>query len=199
MAADAPCSPIARRSCRPPHGFRRAARASPVAGLRASARPARSRRRVVDRRLARLREHALRREVLAGLPSDRLRRTEPDEHGVRRLALRPRPAPRAALWSHHAEVAALAPEEQDRWLALAEAHRLSVHALRLELRSSRRAGRRELLDGRRRAAGAAAQRRLPEVPSRARRALARGDGTARAIARLGGEREHEPLARTRPT
>jgi hypothetical protein len=41
-------------------------------------------------------------------------------------------------WSHHAEVAALMPAEQDRWLDLAEAERLSVHSLRLEVRTSRR-------------------------------------------------------------
>lgn len=38
-------------------------------------------------------------------------------------------------WSHHAEVAALAADEQDRWLDLAEGSRLSVHDLRLTLRS----------------------------------------------------------------
>jgi hypothetical protein len=42
-------------------------------------------------------------------------------------------------WSHHAEVAALDPEQQDRWLALAEQQRLSVHSLRLELRAFRKA------------------------------------------------------------
>lgn len=41
-------------------------------------------------------------------------------------------------WSHHAEVAALDEAEQDRWLALAERERLSVHSLRLELRTARR-------------------------------------------------------------
>jgi hypothetical protein len=44
-------------------------------------------------------------------------------------------------WSHHVEVAALDPAEQDQWLDLAEAERLSVHSLRLELRARRRANR----------------------------------------------------------
>jgi hypothetical protein len=42
-------------------------------------------------------------------------------------------------WSHHAEVAALPPEEQERWLTRAEADRLSVRCLREELRRERRA------------------------------------------------------------
>lgn len=42
-------------------------------------------------------------------------------------------------WSHHAEVAALPPEEQDRWLARAETDRLSVRCLREEIRRERRA------------------------------------------------------------
>ena len=37
-------------------------------------------------------------------------------------------------WSHHAEVAALPPEEQDRWLEFAESERLSVRSLRAHLR-----------------------------------------------------------------
>jgi hypothetical protein len=37
-------------------------------------------------------------------------------------------------WSHHAELAALQPEEQDDWLAFAEEKRLSVRRLRDELR-----------------------------------------------------------------
>lgn len=41
-------------------------------------------------------------------------------------------------WSHHAELAAQAPEEQERWLDLAERERLSVHSLRLELRQAGR-------------------------------------------------------------
>jgi hypothetical protein len=41
-------------------------------------------------------------------------------------------------WSHHAELAALTPAEQDRWLDLAAAERLSVHSLRLEVRAARR-------------------------------------------------------------
>jgi hypothetical protein len=41
-------------------------------------------------------------------------------------------------WSHHAEVAALAPEERDRWLGVAEAERLSVRCLRDEIRRARR-------------------------------------------------------------
>src|SRR6266545_6310796 len=38
---------------------------------------------LVDRRLGKLREHTLRREVLTGGPGDGLRRAEPDEHGAR--------------------------------------------------------------------------------------------------------------------
>lgn len=41
-------------------------------------------------------------------------------------------------WSHHETVAALEPEEQDRWLDLATAQRLSVSDLRIEMRSFRR-------------------------------------------------------------
>lgn len=40
-------------------------------------------------------------------------------------------------WSHHAEVAGLTPEIGDQWLLVADARRLSVHALRDELRSWR--------------------------------------------------------------
>src|SRR5439155_5100733 len=36
-------------------------------------------------------------------------------------------------WSHHAEVAALPDEEQERWLTRAEADRLSVRCLREEI------------------------------------------------------------------
>ncbi len=42
-------------------------------------------------------------------------------------------------WSHHAEVAALLPVEQERWLELAERERMSVRSLRAELRTARRA------------------------------------------------------------
>jgi hypothetical protein len=41
-------------------------------------------------------------------------------------------------WSHHAVVAALDPDEQDRWLDMAAAERLSVADLRIELRSVER-------------------------------------------------------------
>ena len=41
-------------------------------------------------------------------------------------------------FSHHAELASLAPEDQDLWLDRAEAGRLSVRALRVELRNARR-------------------------------------------------------------
>jgi hypothetical protein len=41
-------------------------------------------------------------------------------------------------WSHHAVVAALDPDEQDRWLDLAASERLSVADLRIELRSVER-------------------------------------------------------------
>jgi hypothetical protein len=41
-------------------------------------------------------------------------------------------------WSHHAVVAALDPEEQDRWLDRALSERLSVSDLRIELRSAER-------------------------------------------------------------
>jgi hypothetical protein len=41
-------------------------------------------------------------------------------------------------WSHHAEVCALDPVEQDRWLDLASSEGMSVSDLRIELRSARR-------------------------------------------------------------
>lgn len=41
-------------------------------------------------------------------------------------------------WSHHAEVCALPPEEQDKWLDLASEQRMSVADLRIELRQVRR-------------------------------------------------------------
>ena len=40
-------------------------------------------------------------------------------------------------FSHHAELAGLSPEDQELWLDRAEAGRLSVHALRTELRKVR--------------------------------------------------------------
>ncbi len=45
----------------------------------------------------------------------------------------------AVSWSHHAEVAALPPAEQDEWLDFAQRNQLSVGSLRQELRSARRA------------------------------------------------------------
>jgi hypothetical protein len=42
-------------------------------------------------------------------------------------------------WTHHAEVAALSPEQQDEWLDRAVALRLSPGDLRLELRTAQRA------------------------------------------------------------
>jgi hypothetical protein len=55
---------------------------------------------------------------------------------------------RAGLsWSHHAEVAALSVEEQERWLALAEQERMSVRSLRGEVQSLRRATNRTLEHG----------------------------------------------------
>ncbi len=41
-------------------------------------------------------------------------------------------------WSHHALVAPLEPDEQRRWLALAERERMSVADLRIELRAAER-------------------------------------------------------------
>jgi hypothetical protein len=41
-------------------------------------------------------------------------------------------------WSHHAEIAAMEPAEQDFWLARAETERLSVRCLRDEVRRVRR-------------------------------------------------------------
>jgi hypothetical protein len=40
-------------------------------------------------------------------------------------------------WSHHAEIAAMEPEEQDHWLARAETDRLSVRCLREGIRRER--------------------------------------------------------------
>lgn len=48
-------------------------------------------------------------------------------------------------WSHHAEVAALPPAEQDRWLEYAGANRVSVSGLREQLRAWR--ARRDSVDG----------------------------------------------------
>lgn len=42
-------------------------------------------------------------------------------------------------WSHHAEVCALDPEQQDVWLDLAVSQRMSVADLRIEVRSALRA------------------------------------------------------------
>jgi hypothetical protein len=42
-------------------------------------------------------------------------------------------------WSHHAEVCALDPEQQDQWLDLAASQRMSVADLRIEVRSALRA------------------------------------------------------------
>jgi hypothetical protein len=42
-------------------------------------------------------------------------------------------------WSHHAEIAALEPADQDRWLERAERDRLSVRCLREAMRNERRA------------------------------------------------------------
>lgn len=58
-------------------------------------------------------------------------------------------------FSHHAELAALAPEDQELWLDRAEASRLSVRALRAELRKAR-----ERRDARR----ALARARLQALP-----------------------------------
>jgi hypothetical protein len=41
-------------------------------------------------------------------------------------------------WSHHAEVSALAPGEQDVWLTMASDERMSVSDLRIELRAAGR-------------------------------------------------------------
>jgi hypothetical protein len=43
-------------------------------------------------------------------------------------------------WSHHAELAALSPVEQERWLDRSQRERLSVRCLREQLRLERRAG-----------------------------------------------------------
>jgi hypothetical protein len=45
---------------------------------------------------------------------------------------------KALSWSHHAEVAALAQDDQQRWLTRAEEARLSVRDLREEIRRQRR-------------------------------------------------------------
>lgn len=41
-------------------------------------------------------------------------------------------------WSHHAELAAMHPDERDRWLDLAETNRMSVRCLREEVRREQR-------------------------------------------------------------
>jgi hypothetical protein len=41
-------------------------------------------------------------------------------------------------WSHHAEVCALEPAEQAKWLDLAESQRMTVADLRIEVRATRR-------------------------------------------------------------
>jgi hypothetical protein len=41
-------------------------------------------------------------------------------------------------WIHHAEVCALEPAEQDKWLDLAESQRMTVADLRIEVRATRR-------------------------------------------------------------
>jgi hypothetical protein len=43
-------------------------------------------------------------------------------------------------WSHHAEISALDPEEQDKWLDLASREKMSVSDLRVELRAAKREG-----------------------------------------------------------
>jgi hypothetical protein len=50
-------------------------------------------------------------------------------------------------FSHHAELSALGPEEQDYWLELATAQRLSVGDLRTELRAANRRAERALPGG----------------------------------------------------
>jgi hypothetical protein len=47
-------------------------------------------------------------------------------------------------WSHHSEVAAFEPPDQDAWLDRAEHDQLSVRCLREALRTERRAGKAEL-------------------------------------------------------
>src|ERR671914_743931 len=49
-------------------------------------------------------------------------------------------------WSHHAEIAALEPEEQDHWLTKAEEDRLSVRCMREGIRRERLRRRREAED-----------------------------------------------------
>jgi hypothetical protein len=44
-------------------------------------------------------------------------------------------------WSHHAEVCALEPEEQEKWLDLAASEKMSVADLRVELRTARKGAR----------------------------------------------------------
>jgi hypothetical protein len=51
-------------------------------------------------------------------------------------------------WTHHAEVAALDPGEQDTWLDCAVGLRLSATDLRLEVRSSQRVGKDDVVAGR---------------------------------------------------
>ncbi len=52
-------------------------------------------------------------------------------------AIPPEQRREALSWSHHAEVAALAPEQREHWLRTVEADRLSVRCLRAEIRRHR--------------------------------------------------------------
>ena len=64
------------------------------------------------------------------------------------VASRVEPSRRRAKlsWSHHAEVAAFEPADQDDWLDRAERDQLSVRCLREAIRTQRRAGKAELHD-----------------------------------------------------
>ncbi len=72
-----------------------------------------------------------------------------DEHSLRNIAYVASRYPQISRrrddlsFSHHAELAAMEPAEQDRWLERARAQRMSVSALRASLREHRQSATRE--------------------------------------------------------
>jgi hypothetical protein len=89
---------------------------------------------LVDRRLGAIRQRALRRALQAGGQHHRLRHPDPDEHGVRHVAVRARTTSGEPVLQPSCGARGAVREEQDRWLERATLERLSVRALRAELR-----------------------------------------------------------------